>query len=156
MLPDRCLSCSLPVCPVSNVGVLWPNGWSDQDETWHDVGLGPGHIVLNGHLGPSSPKGHSPQFSALIFCGQMARWIKMPLGGKVGLNPIDIVLDGDPVPSPKGGTVPQFLTHVYCCQTAGWIKMPLSRPTEVGLGPGDSVRWGPSSSPFPHKDGGGE
>jgi len=25
-----CLSC-LPVC---NVGVLWPNGWTDQDETW--------------------------------------------------------------------------------------------------------------------------
>jgi len=25
------LSC-LPVC---NVGVLWPNGWMDQDETWH-------------------------------------------------------------------------------------------------------------------------
>jgi len=22
------------VCPVCNVGVLWPNGWTDQDETW--------------------------------------------------------------------------------------------------------------------------
>jgi len=20
---------------VRNVGVLWPNGWVDQDETWH-------------------------------------------------------------------------------------------------------------------------
>ena len=28
MLSDRCLSCS-----VCNVGVLWPNGWTDQDET---------------------------------------------------------------------------------------------------------------------------
>jgi len=28
---------------------------------------------------------------------------------------------------------------------AGWIKMPLG--TEVGIGPGDSVRWGPSSPP---------
>jgi len=27
MLPDRCLS-------VCNVGVLWPNGWMDQGETW--------------------------------------------------------------------------------------------------------------------------
>jgi len=33
MLSDRCLSClSSPVC---DVGVLWPNGWTDQDETWH-------------------------------------------------------------------------------------------------------------------------
>jgi len=25
----------LSICPVCNVGVLWPNGWMDQDETWH-------------------------------------------------------------------------------------------------------------------------
>jgi len=25
----------LSVCPDCNVGVLWPNGWMDQDETWH-------------------------------------------------------------------------------------------------------------------------
>ena len=31
MLSDR----SLSVCPVCNVGVLGPNGWMDQDETWH-------------------------------------------------------------------------------------------------------------------------
>jgi len=28
MLQDRC-----PVCLVFNVGVLWPNGWMDQDAT---------------------------------------------------------------------------------------------------------------------------
>jgi len=28
MLRDRC-----PVCPVCNVGVLWPNGSMDQDDT---------------------------------------------------------------------------------------------------------------------------
>ena len=27
MLSDR--------CPVCDVGVLWPNSWLDQDETWH-------------------------------------------------------------------------------------------------------------------------
>jgi len=31
MLSDRCLPC--PVCPVCDVGVLWPKGWTDQDET---------------------------------------------------------------------------------------------------------------------------
>ena len=33
MLSDRCLS----VCPVCDVRALWPNGWTDQDETWHDT-----------------------------------------------------------------------------------------------------------------------
>jgi len=31
----------------------------------------------------------------------------------------------------------------YCGQTVGWIRIPLG--TEVGLDPGDIVRWGPSS-----------
>jgi len=25
----------LSVCPVCNIGVLWPNGWMDQDATWY-------------------------------------------------------------------------------------------------------------------------
>jgi len=37
------------------------------------------------------------------------------------------------------------VTLVYCDQMVGWIKMP--HGTDVGLGPGDSVRWRPSSSP---------
>jgi len=37
------------------------------------VGLGPGHIVLDGDPAPLPPKGHSPQFSAHICCGQMDR-----------------------------------------------------------------------------------
>jgi len=76
-----------PVCPVLsvyNVGVLWPNGWMDQDETWHEgIGLGPGHIVLDGDPAPPPPKGHSPKFLAHICCSQMAGWIKMPLGMEV-------------------------------------------------------------------------
>jgi len=35
-------------CPVCNVGVLWPNGWMDQDATWYEIGLGSGDIVLEG------------------------------------------------------------------------------------------------------------
>ena len=82
---------------------------------------------------PLPPKGHSPQLSAHICCGEMARWIKMPLGRKVDLDPSDIVLDGDPAPLVKKGTEPpQFSAHVYCGQTAAWIKTPLG--TEVGLG----------------------
>jgi len=33
MLWVRCPVCLS--CPVCDVGVLWPNGWVDQDETWH-------------------------------------------------------------------------------------------------------------------------
>ena len=66
-----------PVCSVCDVGVLWPNGSMDQDETWHaGIGLGPVHIVLDGDP-PPSPKGHSPQFWAHICCGQMVTWINM-------------------------------------------------------------------------------
>ena len=56
------------------------------------VGLGPGHIVLGVNPAPTLLKGHSPrpQFSAHICCGQMAAWIKMPLGMEVGLGPDDL------------------------------------------------------------------
>jgi len=64
------------------------------------VGLGPGHIVLDGDPAPPPPKGHSPPFSAHICCGQMAAWIKMSLGMELGLGPVDFVLDGDPGPLP--------------------------------------------------------
>jgi len=72
------------------------------------VGLGPGHIVLDGDPAPPPPKVHSPQFSAHICCGQIAGWIKMPLGMEVDLGPRDFVLDRDPAPLPKRGRSPQF------------------------------------------------
>jgi len=48
-----------------------------------EVDLGPGDIVLDCDPGPPQ-KGHSPQFLAHICCGEMAGWIKMPLGTEVG------------------------------------------------------------------------
>ena len=53
------LSC-MSVCPVCDVRALWPNGWTDQDETCHAGRPRPWpHCV---RWGPScrSPKGHSP------------------------------------------------------------------------------------------------
>ena len=50
-----CLSC-MPVCRVCNVGVLWPNGWMDQDDIGMEVGLDPGHIVLDGDPAPPPKK----------------------------------------------------------------------------------------------------
>jgi len=78
-----------------------------------EVGLGPGHIVLDGDPAPLPKKGQSPQFSAHLYCDQTAGCIKMPLGTEVGLGQNDIVLHGDPAP-PKRAQPTQFLTHVYC------------------------------------------
>jgi len=61
------------------------------------VGLGPGHIVLDGDPAPPPQRGTAPQFSAHICCGQVAAWIKI-LGMELGLGPGDFVLDGDSAP----------------------------------------------------------
>jgi len=80
----------------------------------------------------------------LVYCGQTVGWIKMKLGMQVGLLcPGHNVLDGDPPPIPQRRTAPQFSAHICCGKMAGWIKMPLGM--EVGFGPGNCVRWGPSS-----------
>jgi len=89
------------------------------------VGLGPGHSVLDGGPAAPPPKGHNPQFSAHICYGQMAGWIKMPLRMEVGFRPGDFALDGYPAPLPKKEADPQFSAHIYYGQTAGWSKMAL-------------------------------
>jgi len=69
-----------------------------------DVGLGPGHIVLDMDPAPPQKKGgHSPRFSALVCCGQMAVCIRIPLDTEVGVSLGDIVLDGGPAPPPLTG-----------------------------------------------------
>jgi len=46
---------------------------------------------------PLSQQRRSPnQFSAHVYCGQTAAWIKMPLGAEVDLGLRDIVFDVDP------------------------------------------------------------
>jgi len=77
MLSDRCLSC--PVLFVTLVYCGQTVGRINM-KLGTQVGIGPGHIVLDGDPTPPLPKGHSPQFSAHICCGQMAAWIMMPLG----------------------------------------------------------------------------
>ena len=67
-----------------------------------EVGLSPGDFLLDGAQLPLPKKGVE-QFSAHIYCGQVAGCIRMPLGMKVGLSPGDFVLDGEPAPAPKKG-----------------------------------------------------
>ena len=62
------------------------------------VGLSPDHFVLDGGPAPSQKWAELPQYSANVYSGQTAAWIKMPLGTEVGLRVglRDIVLDEDP------------------------------------------------------------
>jgi len=93
--------------PIFGPCLLWPNGWMDQDAIWY--GGRPWHRRHCARLRPSSPKkGHSPQFSADVCCGQTAVCIRIPLGTEVGLSLGDIVLDEDPAPPPLRGHSPHF------------------------------------------------
>ena len=68
-----------------------------------EVDLSPGDIVLDWDPAPPPQKGgRAPtKFSAHVYCGQTAGWMKLVLGVDVGLSPGDFVLDGDPVSFPK-------------------------------------------------------
>ena len=93
-LAKTCMLAAMTAAPLWGflVGIclLWPKGWIDQDATWY--GGRPRSRQLCVRWGPISPapkKGHNPKFSASVYCGQTARWIKMPLGREVGLGPGD-------------------------------------------------------------------
>ena len=111
MLSDRCPVClsycqSVLSCPVLSVTLVYCGQTVRRVKMklGMQVGLVPGHIVLDGNPAPSPLKEHSPpQFSAHICCGQMAECIKMSLGMEVGLGQGDFVLDWYPAPLPKKG-----------------------------------------------------
>ena len=91
MLSVRCLT----VCPAClSVTFVHCGQMVERIKTklGTQVGLGPGHIVLDGDPAPLLQRGTAPQFSAHICCGQMAAWIKMSLGMELGLDPCDFVL----------------------------------------------------------------
>jgi len=58
--------------PVFSPCLLWPNGWMDEDATWHGSRPGPRpHCVRRG---PSSPRERGtaaapPLFTAHVYCG---------------------------------------------------------------------------------------
>ena len=52
VLLDLCLSC--------DVAVLWPNGWMDQDETWHRGRLRPWQLCVRWGHSSASPNRHGP------------------------------------------------------------------------------------------------
>ena len=123
--------------PIFGPCLLWPNGWMDQDGTWH--GGGPRSRPHCARWGPSSPpqKRHDPPIFVPCLLWSNDVCIRIPLRTEVGLSLGYMVLDGDPAFLPKRGTARQFSANVRCGQTTEWIKMPLGM--EVGLGPGHMV-----------------
>ena len=84
----------LSVLSVCDAGVLWPNGWMDQDETW--LSGRPRQWPHCVRWEPRSPPklgggAQHPQFWPTC-CGQTTAWVKVPLGTGVSLGPGDIVL----------------------------------------------------------------
>ena len=82
-----------------------------------DVSLGPGHIVLDGDLAPVPQKRAKPPILAHVCCGQMAGWIKIPLGTEVG----HIVLDGVPASLPQKGHRPLNFWPVSLSVVGKWL-----------------------------------
>jgi len=79
--------------PIFGRRVVWPNGCMNQDATWYGgrprptrhcvrccVRCGPSYPQKKGHI-------HPTQFLALVYCGQMAGWMKTPLGTEVDPGP---------------------------------------------------------------------
>ena len=92
-----------------------------------------------------------PKFSAHVYCGQTAGWMKLVHGTEAGLSPGDhVVLDGDPAPAPhpKRGRSPQ-LFGPYLLWLNGWMDQDSTwhrgrtQPRRL------CVRWGPA--PLPKK-----
>ena len=115
---------SNPVClSVCNVGVLWPNGWMDQDETWHTGRPRPWpHCVRWGPSSPSPKRGQSPPiFGPFLlwpnaWMPQNATWY----GGRP--QPRRLCVRWEPSsPSPKRGQSPPPIFGPCLLWPNGWM-----------------------------------
>jgi len=122
-----------PSSPPRKGGTAAPNyrptaGWIKMP-LGTEVGLGPGHIILDGDWAPNSlpPKGQSPlPIFGQCLLWQNGGWIKMPLGMEVDISLGHIVLDGDPAPPPQKGA----LQHRVQPTTTVAKRLPIAISTE--------------------------
>jgi len=112
------------------------------------VGLGPGHIVLDGN--PAPPPKRSTASPPPIF-GPCLLWPNSWMdqdAASYGGRPRPrrhCVRWGPSFTCFRKGHNPHFSAHVFCGQTTGWNKIPLG--TKVGLCPGHIVLDGDPAPP---------
>jgi len=121
-----------------------------QDATWYRCRPQPRGLCVRWRPIPPVQKGSRVfpphTFSAHVYCGQTAGWIKMPLGTQVGLSPGDSAR-WDPAPSAQRGCSPLPIFGPFILWPNGWMHQDATwygvRPQTRGLW----VRWGPSPPP---------
>jgi len=92
-----------------------------------EVGLGPGDFVFD--VDPTTPERgqtHSHPILVHVYCGQMAGWLKTPLGMEVDLGPGHIVLVGVPALRKKDTAAPPLFGPCLL-----WPRSPTSATTEL-------------------------
>ena len=125
--------------PIFGRCLLWPNGWMHEDATGYRGRPQPRRLCVRWGTSPLPQKGQSPtQFSAHVYCGRTAAWIKMPLGTEVDLGLCDIVFNVDPAtPRKKWHTHTNPIFGQCLLWPNGWMKTPIG--TEVDFGPAHIV-----------------
>ena len=102
--------------PIFGPFLLWPNGWMHQGATWYRGRPQPRRLCVRRGLSYPIKKGTPTptQFLAHVYCGQMAGWMKTPLGTEVDLGPGYTVLDGVPASAKESQQPPPlFSAHVF-------------------------------------------
>jgi len=124
--------------PIFGPWLLWPNGWMDQDGTWHrGRPWSSPHCARWGHSSSPQNMGQSPppQKKSAHLCRQTA-WMHQDATWYEGRpRPTrHCVRCGPSYPRRRAHQPHPILAHIYCGQIPGWMKTPLG--TEVDLCPG--------------------
>jgi len=108
------------------------------------LGLDPSDIVFDGDQAPLPKRLQQPlpHFSAHVYCGQTAGWIKTPLAAEVDLGPGDCVEWGPRFPTERGMVASTFRPMSILAKRLYRSGYHLVR--RYGLGAGEIFRWGPS------------
>ena len=109
--------------PIFGPFLLWPrplsvvakgldrlrcHGWMHRDATWYGGRPQTRRLCVRWGPSPCPKRSGAPHFSAHVYCGQTAGWMKTPLGREVDLGPGHFVLDGFPAIGERGTAVPSF------------------------------------------------
>jgi len=141
--------------PIFGPSLSGPNGWMHRNATWYGGRPQPRRLCVRWGPSPIPQKGWSPiQFSAHVYCGETAAWIKMPLGTEVGLGLRDIVFDVDPATPRKRANPPHPIFGLCLLWPNGWMDedaawyggRPRPRPHCTRRGPSSRKRG--TAAPF--------